>query len=780
VFEDVTNRSNNVGTTSRLEKSRTMKSVIFAILLVAVSANTDPMQPEQKKKPELNLAKLGMELKEVKQGDNPMTRVVELIEGLKAKIEADGKAEQKLYDKFACWCEKTTARKAADIEAGKAKIEELQMLINQLSGKGGTLGAEVEQLKKDIASNIESTKEAQELRQKESTEYLEERTETEQCIGALEHAIKVLTGAGEGRKSSAALQEGDMISVAVGVKEALRMSKNRDTMTPAELTAVQDFVANPAAFYSKDTGAKFSALQGKKNPFGDYAPASTQIQGILKEMYDGFTSSLESANADEATKQKDFEELMETKAQELKSLQSTLGIKQLSDAEAAKLKADSKEELEATKAQLAEDEKFFEETKAACKQKAMDWAERSRMRTEELAGINKAIEILSSEDAQGTFESAHNTLLFVQTGEVNSHHGRRVMAAALARRDRAYGVLKTLAKQHKSLRLASLAANLRIAQIPDGGAMASFAPVITAIDKMIAELRIEEQEDIEHRDWCEANENKLKNQKDDLKYKIGQSEGEIERLEHQNEQLGSAIELQDQEIKATNEEMEEALATRNKETDEFREALKDDTDAVALIAQAIDSLTAFYTNNKIPLGLLAKKKAPEYKSDPDVAPETPGMDKPYGGAKSESTGIIAILNMLKEDLEKEIAEAKKAEEAAAADYAQNRQAAQATLNAQEKKKTELMGQKAEIDDKVNDAEKEISAHKDQHEAKEEEMTSLEPNCEWLKTAFDKRREARKTEIDGLIQAKATLAGAGEESLGMVQTTKSRAFLSRTA
>jgi len=351
---------------------------------------------------------------------------------------------------------------------------------------------------------------------------------------------------------------------------------------------------------------------------------------------------------------------------------------------------------------------------------------------------------------------------------------------AKTRQDRAYGVLKTLARKHHSLRLASLAATLRVAQIPDGGAMASFAPVITAIDKMIAELRIEEQEDIEHRDWCEANENKLNNQKDDLKYKIGQTEGEIERLEHQNDQLGQSIEQVGQEIKQTQEEMEEALATRNKETEEFREALKDDTDAVALLAQAIEALTAFYNNNKIPLALLGQKRAPEYTQDPDVAPETPGMDAPYGGAKSESQGIIAILKMLKEDLQKEINEAKKAEEQAAGEFAQQRQTAQATLDAQERKQTELKKQKAEIDDKVNDAEKEISAHKDQNEAKTEELKALAPNCEWLKGAFDKRLEARKNEIDGLIQAKATLAGAGDDSLGMVQTAKSHSFLARTA
>ena len=39
--------------------------------------------------------------------DSPVAKVVELIEELKAKIETDGAMEQKLYDKYACWCETT-------------------------------------------------------------------------------------------------------------------------------------------------------------------------------------------------------------------------------------------------------------------------------------------------------------------------------------------------------------------------------------------------------------------------------------------------------------------------------------------------------------------------------------------------------------------------------------------------------------------------------------------------------------------------------------------------
>merc|ERR1719262_896701 len=152
---------------------------------------------------------------------SPISRVVELIEELKAKVEADGKAEQKLYDKFACWCEKTLARKAPSIDAAKETIEKTQAEIIELKGKLGELGATIAQLEKEIAENEEARKEATEIRDKEHEDYSVEKTESEQCIGALESAIKVLTGAGTKKAMLETLQEAELLSVVAGVEGVL-------------------------------------------------------------------------------------------------------------------------------------------------------------------------------------------------------------------------------------------------------------------------------------------------------------------------------------------------------------------------------------------------------------------------------------------------------------------------------------------------------------------------------------------------------------------------------
>ena len=65
---------------------------------------------------------------------SPVEKVVELIQELKAKIDVDGANEQKIYDKFACWCETTTKRKADNIDAGKATIGTTTTSILELKG----------------------------------------------------------------------------------------------------------------------------------------------------------------------------------------------------------------------------------------------------------------------------------------------------------------------------------------------------------------------------------------------------------------------------------------------------------------------------------------------------------------------------------------------------------------------------------------------------------------------------------------------------------------------
>merc|ERR1719428_452630 len=123
-------------------------------------------------------------------------RVVTLIEELKAKIEQDGKIEQKMYDKYACWCETTSKRKADDIHQAMADIKALSAKILEAKGLVATRTAEIAGLSKDMSENEATQAEATGIRQKENAAYMDSKAEMEQTLGALERAIETLSGAG--------------------------------------------------------------------------------------------------------------------------------------------------------------------------------------------------------------------------------------------------------------------------------------------------------------------------------------------------------------------------------------------------------------------------------------------------------------------------------------------------------------------------------------------------------------------------------------------------------
>merc|ERR1719181_2344545 len=347
-----------------------------------------------------------------------------------------------------------------------------------------------------------------------------------------------------------------------------------------------------------------SAAQVGQNPFGDYAPQSTQIQGILKGMYDAFTTDLEKDNANEAEAQKSFEALIATKKEELATLQATLESQETDQAAKTKKLKESQVLKDDTTDQLNADEAFFADTKDACKSKASEWSIRTRLRTEELAGMDEAVKILSSGDAKKTFEKSATT--FLQLASIKKHRADSSGAS------KAYNQLKKLATQFKSVRLARIAATVQL-----GG---HFDKVMGMIDDMIALLRKEEAADIVHRDLCENAENANKNEMADLNHQIKKLDAMLKRMGNTAKETQSEIDKLEADIKGTKAQQAELLKMRNTESDEFKQALKDDADAVALIRQAIAALSKFYKNNKIPMALA--QKAPEYSEDPDKAPAT--------------------------------------------------------------------------------------------------------------------------------------------------------------
>jgi len=359
--------------------------------------------------------------------------------------------------------------------------------------------------------------------------------------------------------------------------------------------------------------------------------------------------------------------------------------------------------------------------------------------------MQEAINILSSGDAKKTFANATTT--FLQLASVHKHQSSGSA--------KAFGQLKKMATQFKSLSLAKIAAAVQM-----GG---HFDKIMVMIDDMISLLRKEEASDIVHRDLCENSQNANKNELADLASMIDKADKMLKRMGNTKKELQSEIGQLEIDIKATQSTQADMLKFRNKEEGNFKQALKDDTDAVGLIRNAISALEKFYKDNKIPLGLTQK---PEYAEDADKAPDASSFSGSYGGRQSESGGILAILAMLAEDLEKEIAEGRGDDADAQAKYEKQNGALQSTLDAQEETKVSVEEELASLEEKIDATEAFKKGKSDDESAEGDSKKALATDCKWVATHFETRRTKRKDEIQGLVDAKAFLAGVegGEDPL----------------
>jgi hypothetical protein len=711
----------------------------------------------------------------------PVNRVLNLIKNLEKEVEKDGKMEQKSYDKYACWCESTLERKAKDIADAKVKIEKLTEHIQHLKGDLGGHSAEIASLKKWISENEAAQKDATDVRDKEYAAFEAEKTENEQCTGALEAAIKVLTGAGtfiQGKKAGfLEMHDAQLLGVAADLRRVLKQAVVGKLTSEEDLSVLTRFVERPQDFTPRTSGSL--AQVNRHNPFGEYAPQSTQIQGILKGMYDAFTADIEKDNAEEADKQKGFEAFIATKQKELATLKETLKNQELDEALKAKDEADSQTERDDTQAQLAADEEFFEITKETCRVKAQEWSERSRLRSEELVGIGQAIAIIDSPESRAIFANSSTTLLelpdskppaFLQIDGVSAHYSV-AKTATTSRRALVYAKLRSAAGKSGNLDLARIAAVVKM-----GG---HFDKVIVMIEDMIALLRKEEARDIMHRDLCQNGQTKNALDMAEDGHIMEKTAAAIDELNMKVKLMQEEIKELERAISDTEMDMEERLEMRNKEQYAFEQSVKDDVAAIDIVNKAIVALSAFYKKNKIDIALLGVRKqppgGPEYTVDSDKAPELAwgGEGGAYGGRKSDTGGLLAIMEMIVTDIENEVATARKDDAAAEAEYEKERAAMKAALDSQ-------MATKVATEQAVADANLMIAEKQALYAQTEEElgvqkslMATLATDCKWVTTNFESRRTKRKTEMDGLADAKAILAGANVGNYDALTVATSR-------
>jgi len=506
-------------------------------------------------------------------------------------------------------------------------------------------------------------------------------------------------------------------------------------------------------------------LSGKSG----YSPASGEIVGILKtmddEMQKDLADSIDTENAAIAA----FGELKAAKTKEINALQSAIESKMTRVGELGVKVAEMVNDLEDTKEDLEETKKFLADLDVNCENKKKEWAAYTKMQGEELLALADTIKVLNDDDALE---------LFKKTLPGSSASLLQLSVSAKAVQTKALNVLRNL-RTGNDPRVDFLEVALR-------GGKAGFGKIIKLIDELVVQLQKEQKEDDAKKDYCESEFDKTEDKAKVLANEASDLETAISDEEESIANLKAEIEALDDGIRALDKEVEDATETRKEEHEDFTSTSAGNAAAVDLLKFAKNRLNKFYNpsqykappkrelseDEQITLnmgGTLAPTEAPGGIAGTGIGfvqahngvapPPPPAADLAYKTKGEESGGVIAMIDTLVNDVEKEMQEASLEEKDAQGDYEKFMTDAGDKRAEDSKSMTDKEAALADTEDSlINNKEALKNKNIEQMETAKY-LGELHAECDWLIKYYDVRKEARTGEIDAMGKAKDVLNGA---------------------
>jgi chromosome segregation ATPase len=675
---------------------------------------------------------------------NPIRKVVTMLQNMEKKVIAEGEKEKELFDKYMCYCKTSGGDLSKSISAAETKMPELESSIKEAEAKKAQLKEDLKQAQTDRAAAKTAMAEATALREKEAAEYAKVSSEDSANIAACVEAYTAI----EKGMAGAFLQS-------TAASRVLRLAQKRQ---------------------EDDVVAFLSGTQGDS-----YAPGSGQIVGILKEMQDEMEATFAEEKKAEEAAIKAYDELMAAKTKEVNALTKAIEEKMVRVGELSVEIVEMKNDLGDTGAALLEDKKFLADLEKNCKTKSDEWEVIVKTRNEELLALADTIKILNDDDALELFKKTLPSASFMQV-KVSAASQRADALAAIRSVQRSAGF-----DRH----------HLDFIALAIQGKKIGFEKVIKMIDEMVATLKTEQTDDDNKKEYCGKQFDVSDDKKKSLEHTISDLDTTIADTKEAIATLEDEIAALEASIKALDKAVAEATDQRKEENEDYTELMASDSAAKELLNFAKNRLNKFYNpklykpppkrvlseEDSIVVnmgGTLAPTAAPggiagtgiafadvSENVKPPPPPEAPGA---FVKKTEENNGVIAMIDLLIKDLDKEMTVSTTEEKDAQADYetfmkdsAEKRADDSKTLGDKEGALADAKAALEKTTEEKASATKELGATL-------QYITSLHAECDWLLQYFAVRAEARASEIDALGKAKAVLSGA-DYSLVQVRSHK---------
>jgi len=475
-----------------------------------------------------------------------------------------------------------------------------------------------------------------------------------------------------------------------------------------------------------------------------YSARSTKIVATLESMKETFSKNKQVAEAKESQAVQQYGTLESAKSGMLTSAKKALVDLTEENGARGLSKSEAQNEMDALTAQITADTNFVKDAKTSHTTKSQEWQARKDLRQNEITAISKALEILHSDDARDLFRKSFQSqgYSFLQT-------------ATRGRCQRTWN--ERAASLHEFARAVH---DPRVALLAMSAKNSQMKVVIESIDKLVTKLEAEDTADLTKKESCEKDLADNYGQARGSALKIDDNTAAIDSANAKISQINDNIVAQQDQIKSLNSTLQTASKQRADETTKFNADKLDDENAKQTIKLAIEVLKKWKTggafaqihlHQRVDLAFLEKKHQ-KLGQAPPATWDTPE----YAGAADESKGVIAIMELISDDIQKEINLATTTEAQAVTDFEKAKTELETAITTSQTAKSTYESEKVTEGEKVTSQTDARVTEKTNLDATMAQIRSLEPGCDYILVNFKIRSAKRQVEIDGLKKAKSIL------------------------
>merc|ERR1719324_755594 len=292
------------------------------------------------------------------------------------------------------------------------------------------------------------------------------------------------------------------------------------------------------------------------------------------------------------------------------------------------------------------------------------------------------------------------------------------------------------------------------------------------------------------KDFCVGELDKTEREKEAADDKIANIEASIEEMSGELETITQGIADLVAGIQALDKDVAEATSLRKTEHEEYAANVQMQEVAIEIVGKAKNRLNKFYNpsaykappkkemsmEEKLASGGASALVQTEVSFDAPEASEVsliqvhmhenvapPEAPESFSGGEpkknEKSGGVLALMDMMVADLKSAAQEAKFTEKSAQKEYVELMEESKEKRASDQKTIVDQGGAKAQTEAAISEAKETQQLSLDEQANVVKTLQELHGQCDFLLKNFEMRLSARETEIEGLQNAKAVLAGA---------------------